>query len=143
MKKPVQLLLICVLATFLCGVNLVYAEDPKLVGTWKLSVPSKDESGKLCPFVPDSMEYFRDQTMTMSNFGSQRLPYKTTISKDERMKIDQIIPAFKGKSVILIKPNPSMDWLSTQMKYAYSIKNNEMTLTLQGYTPAKFKKQKR
>lgn len=142
MKNHVQLLLVWVMATFLFGVNLVYAEDPKLIGVWKLTVPSKDESGKPCPFVPDSMEYFKDQTMVMSNFGSQHLPYKTTLSKDERMKIDQSIPAFKGKGVMLIKPNPNMDWLSTPMKYAYTIKSNELTLILQGYTPAKFKKQK-
>lgn len=115
-------------------------ENSKLIGTWTMSHNSTDASGKPCPFVPESMAFFKDHSLTMVNFGDQHLPFKTVLTKEERQVIEKKNPALKGMTILLVKPNPGMDWESTPMVYGYSIVKNELTLTLQGWSPAKFAK---
>ena len=110
----------------------------KLVGSWTKTLNSTDSNGNPCPFVPDKMEFFIDQTMTMSGFGSRRLPYKTSLSRLERHVTEERNPDLKGKNLLLVLPNPSFIWASTPMAYGYFVEKNELTLIVHGWSPAKF-----
>jgi hypothetical protein len=122
------------------AVSAVPGEDGKLIGTWTLAQNSTDKSGQPCPFVPQTMEFFKDQSVMVTGFGEQHLPYKTILTKDERQAIEKSCPDLAGKGIVLIKPNPNMPWTSTPMVYGYKIVKNELTLILQGWSPAKFTK---
>jgi len=111
--------------------------DAKLIGAWTTKECSIDSAGSPCPYLPESMEFFKDQTMTMSNLGDQHFSYKTTLTKEEKKAIEQNNPEYKGKSLLLIKYNPNADWASTPM-YVYSVDKDELTLILKGWSPAQF-----
>ena len=112
--------------------------DQKLIGSWVKTLNSSDPSGNPCPFVPDTMEFFQDNTMTMAGFGSRRLPYKTALSKIERHVVEERRPELKAKDLLIILPNPGYNWYFSPMTYAYSVEKNELTITVHGWTPAKF-----
>jgi len=117
--------------------------DSKLVGSWKMTKNSVDSAGAPCPFVPEVFDFYKDKTVVLSNFGPQHLPYTTSVTNEEKEIIIKKMPDFKGKDILLIKPNPNMDWTNTPMVYAYSINNNELTLSILGYSPATFAKSKK
>ena len=131
-------LMILIAALVLMTASVVFAATPALTGTWKISVPSKSASGEPCPFVPDGIQFFKDQTVSLSNIGNQRLPYKTELSAAEKKAIETRIPEFKGKNILLIKLAPNMEWTATPMAYAYTITKGELTLILKGWSPATF-----
>jgi len=141
-KKYVYVLILAVIGMIGCQVQPAFSGEPlnntKLIGSWTKTLSPTDSAGNPCPFVPDSMEFYKDQTMTMPNFGTQHLPYKTTVTLDEKLSIEKRSPDLKGKNLLLIKPNPNMDWARTPMAYGYSVEKNELTLILQGWPPAKF-----
>jgi hypothetical protein len=112
--------------------------DLKLIGSWVKTLNSTDSSGNPCPFVPDTMEFFPDNTMTMTDFGSRRLPYKTALTRVERHVVEERKPELKGKDLLVILPNPGYNWFFSPMTYAYSVEKNELTITVHGWTPAKF-----
>jgi hypothetical protein len=134
------LMAIAVLASRINTASAVPGEDIKLLGTWTMTQNSNDKSGQPCPFVPQTMQFFKDQSVLMTGFGEQRLPYKTILTKEERLAVEKRNPDLAGKGIVLIKPNPNMPWTSTPMVYGYTIVKNELTLTLQGWSPAKFAK---
>lgn len=113
-----------------------------LVGAWKITHRPVDTKGKPCPFLPDTMEISKDQFLVMSNLPNMRLPYKTDLTAAETQAFEARSADFKGKSLLLIKPNPKMDWRSTPMVYVYSITKEGMTLTAQGWEPATYKRTK-
>lgn len=45
--------------------NRAFSTESELVGAWNISVPPRGLSGEPCPFVPDSIQFFADKTMTM------------------------------------------------------------------------------
>jgi hypothetical protein len=112
--------------------------DFKLIGSWIKTRNSTDSYGNPCPFVPDTMEFFLDHTMTMSDFGSRHFPYKTALTRVERHVTEERNPDLKGRNLLLILPNPSFNWFYTPMAYAYSVEKNELTITVNGWSPAKF-----
>lgn len=112
--------------------------DFKLISSWVRTLNSTDSYGNPCPFVPDTMEFFPDNTMTMSGFGSRHLPYKTTLTRVERHVTEERNPDLKGKNLLLILPDPSFIWFYTPMAYAYSVEKNELTIMVHGWSPAKF-----
>lgn len=136
MKRNSFLLILSVL--FMAISQPVFAGESKLIGLWTITVHSTNSSGEPCPFVPEAMQFFKDQTLIMSHSGDQHMPYKTTLTKDERQALEKRNPDFKGKNLLLVKPNPNMEWSATPMVYIYSINKKELTLTLQGWSPAKF-----
>jgi hypothetical protein len=142
MKRFAYLLILALIGIVVAQIQPSFSgesqKDTKLIGTWTTMECSTDTSGNPCPFLPDSMEFFNDQTMTMSNLGTQHFPYKTTLTKDEKLVIEKRNPYFKGKSLLLIKNNPNINWDSTRMTYVYSVDKDELTLTLQGWSPGKF-----
>jgi len=115
-----------------------YHNDMKLIGSWIRTLNPTDSSGSPSPFVPYTMEFFPDNTMTMSGFGSRRLPYKTALTRAERHVVEERKPGLKGKDLLLVLPNPGCNWFFSPMAYAYSVDKNELTITVHGWTPAKF-----
>jgi hypothetical protein len=114
-----------------------------LLGTWKITHRPLNDAGVPCPFLPESMQFFKDQTLVMSNFpGGVHLPYKTDLSPAEKQAFEKKSESFKGKSLLLVKPNPNMDWTTTPMVYIYSVNKNELTLTATGWEPATFRRAK-
>jgi len=143
-KKFAFLLILGVMTLLAARVDIAISAEPKeerkLVGFWTMTQNSTDASGSPCPFVPQTMQFFKDATVVMSSFGNDHLPYKTIITKEERQAIEERNPDLAGKGIVLIKPNPAMDWATTPMVYGYTIAKDELTLTLQGWSPAKFSK---
>jgi hypothetical protein len=121
-----------------------FAADPGklLTGTWQMVTPARDAAGNNCPFVPDTMEFFSDKTMTMSNMPGNRLPFKTDLTPEEKQAMETRDPALKGKNLLLVKPMPQMEWRSTPIVYSYSITKNELHITVTGWTPATFQRVK-
>jgi len=70
------------------------------------------------------------------------LPYKTELTADEQQALAKRSEGFKGKQLLLVKPNPRMDWRTTPMVYIYTVNKNDMTLTVQGWETATFKRVK-
>ena len=112
--------------------------DLKLIGSWIRTLNPTDSSGSPSPFVPYAMEFFPDNTMTMSGTGSRRLPYKTALTRVERHVVEERKPGLKGKDLLLVLPNPGCNWFFSPMAYAYSVDKNELTITVHGWPPAKF-----
>ena len=112
--------------------------DKNIIGSWKMTQNAKDSSGKPCPFVPESFVFYKDHTLTMTNMGDQRLPYKTAVTSKEKQIIEKRVPDLKGKNLLLVRPYPNFDWADTPMIYAYTVEKNELTLILQGWSPAKY-----
>gem|GEM_PF-1518023 len=143
MKKFAYVLVlvaIAVLASRIDPASAAPGDDVKLLGVWTMTQNSMDKSGQPCPFVPQTMQFFKDGSVLMTCFGEQHLPYKITLTKDERQAIEKRNPELAGKNIMLVKPDPAMDWASTTMVYGYTIVNSELTLTIQGWSPAKFTK---
>jgi hypothetical protein len=112
--------------------------DARLIGSWIRTLNSTDSYGNPCPYVPNTMEFFLDNTMIMSDFGSRHLPYKTSLTKVERHVTEERNPDLKGRNLLLVLPDPSYNWFYTPMAYAYSVEKNELTIMVHGWSPAKF-----
>lgn len=142
MKKACYLLFALVLGMLASNIALAAGKGPALLGTWVLTDSPTDASGKPCPFIPQKMQFFKDHTLTMSTIPNRSLPYKTDPTPDEREKIEARDPDLKGKQLLLIKPNPNLDWVSTPMVYGYSLKGDRLTLSIKGWEPSTFKRKK-
>ncbi len=136
--------IIAVLLSALALPHPAAAADPAalLRGAWSLVTPAKDASGNDCPFVPQKMEFFADGTMTMSNMPGNRPPFKTDLTAEERQAMETRDPALKGKSLLLVKPMPQMEWRQTPIVYSYSVTAKELRITVTGWTPATFQRAK-
>jgi hypothetical protein len=142
MKIFAYMFLAALLGIVAVQVQPVLAREPhqsfKLVGSWAKTLNSTDPNGNPCPFVPDTMEFFMDRSMNSSDYGSRRLPFKTSLTRLERHMTEERNPDLKGKNLVLILPDPSYTWVYTPMAYGYSVEGNELTLILNGWSPAKF-----
>lgn len=142
MKKSTRMVLLAVAGTILTQIQPAYSYGPhsdrNLFGSWTMTHYATDSSGNPCPYVPESIKFFIDKTVMIPRFGNHRFPYKTTVSLEEREKIEKRVPELKGKKLLLIKLGTKFDWDTTPMVYAYSVENNELTLILQNWSPAKF-----
>jgi hypothetical protein len=125
-------------------VQPVLAREPnqsrKLIGSWSLTLNSTDSDRSQCPYVPDAMEFFADQTIILSSYGDRHLPFKTSLTRLERRMIEERNPDYKGKNLLLVLPAPNFTWAYTPMTYAYALDKNELTLTFNGWSPATFKR---
>ena len=113
-----------------------------LSGVWKITHRPVNAAGVPCPFLPDSIEFFNNQSLIMSNVPGMRMPYKTALTAAEMQAFEKKSEGYKGKSLLLVKPNPRMEWLATPMVYIYSLTKGELILTAQGWEPATFKRLK-
>jgi hypothetical protein len=142
MKRIGYLLILIALGMLVSQVQPVFASEAnkniKLIGFWTKTLNATDPLGNPCPFVPDTMEFFKDQTITLSNFAIEHLPFKTDLTMREKQMMEERNPDLKGKKLLLVKPDPSIEWLVTPMVYGYSIEKNELTFMLQGWSAAKF-----
>jgi len=139
-------LCLLLIATFLpmtTPVQSAFASDAKeialLQGKWHIVKKPVDKSGKPCPYIPDAIEFFKDGTLEMSNMPGMHMPFKTDLASDEK-QIFEKRPEFKGKKLLLVKPNPQMDWKATPMVYIYEVGKNQLSLKVQGYEKALFRK---
>ncbi|MBK5277044.1 MAG: hypothetical protein JJE30_18615 [Desulfuromonadales bacterium] len=144
MKSFAYVLILAAIGMSIVLVQPVSAREPnqsrKLIGSWSLTLNSPDSDMSQCPYVPDAMEFFADQTMIISNYGDRHLPFKTSLTKLERRMIEERNPGLKGKNLLLILPAPNLTWAYTPLTYAYAIDNNELTLTFSGWLPVTFKR---
>lgn len=113
-----------------------------LLGKWKITHRPVNAAGKPCPFLPETIEFFKDRTLIMSNLPGKHLPYKIELTADEMQAFEKRSEGFKGKSLLLVKPSPRMDWQSTPMVYIYEITREGLFLTIQGWETATFKRVK-
>ena len=116
-------------------------QDNLLIGKWTITCNPLDASGKPCPYLPQTIEFFRDGTVGLSNIGDIHMPYKTKLTAEETQAFDKR-PGLKGQQLLLIRPSSEMDWKATPMVYVYTVTNDELTLTLEGWEKATFKRLK-
>jgi hypothetical protein len=134
----------CIFTLLLLGASIQASADepisnPKLVNSWKMTINATDKTGTPCPFTPEVFDFYSDQTVVLSNSDGQHLPYKITVTPEEREIIEKRVPEFKGKKLLLIKPNPNMEWTSTPMIYVYAFRGDSFLITLPGFSSAKYK----
>jgi len=114
----------------------------QLLGNWKLTYRPVNAADKPCPFLPETIDFQKGQHLIMSNLPGRPLPYKTDLTPAERKAFEARSPFYKGKNLLLVKPVPQMDWLSTPMVYAYKISKDGLILITEGWDPATFKRLK-
>jgi hypothetical protein len=112
-----------------------------LAGKWTMTNNPVDESGKPCPYLPKTIEFFQDGTLLMSNVGDIHMHYKTELMAKETEAFDKR-PELKGQQLLLIRPTSEMAWTATPMVYTYTVNRIELTLTMQGWPKATFKRTK-
>jgi hypothetical protein len=114
----------------------------KLIGSWKLTFRPLNPEGTPCPFLPETIEFKKDHNLIMSNLPGGLLPFKTNLTAAERKSFEARSPFFKGKNLLIVKPVPQMDWLSTPMAYGYQVSKDGLVLNTEGWDPATFKRVK-
>jgi hypothetical protein len=113
-----------------------------LSGAWKITHRPVNDAGVPCPFLPEAMNFLGDGSLEMSNIPGMHMPYKTKLTADEKKALEKRSEEYKGKSVLLVKPNPKMEWLNTPMVYIYSVAGDVLSLTPQGWETATFQRVK-
>jgi hypothetical protein len=113
-----------------------------LLGKWRITHRPVDAAGKPCPFLPESMEISKDHTIVMSNFPGMKMAYKTDLTPDDIRALAKRSESYNGKHLLLIKPNPQIEWRNTPMVYIYSIIKGVMSLNVVGWETATFKRVK-
>lgn len=144
-KLSIVILLVAAAILSFSPVQSAFAKDAKsaelLYGKWSITHRPVDKSGQPCPYIPESIEFFKDSTVVMSNMPDTHMPFKIDLTADEKQAIEQRTGS-KGKKIMLIKPNPQIDWTLTPMVYIYSVNKKELSLTIQGWEKATFKMEK-
>lgn len=146
MRRNILKVLFLSLGVFLlAGVPQGFAQTgagTKLTGTWSITHRPVNQAGVPCPFLPETIQFYQDGTVTMSNVPNARFPFKTELTASERKALDDASQTFRGKPLLLIKPSPRMDWLSTPMVYVFAVTGNQLSLTPEGWETATFKRVK-
>jgi hypothetical protein len=141
LKKSIVALLLVGLVLSLTPLQQVFAQEnsaAKLLGTWKISHRPVNASGP-CPFLPESIEFLKGEKLIMSNLPGRLLPYKTDLTATEQQAFEARSDSFKGKRLLVVKPNPRMEWTTTPMVYVYELNNKGLSLTVEGWETATFK----
>jgi hypothetical protein len=144
-KFSIATLLMAAVILSFSPVQSSFAKDIKsaelILGKWSITHRPVDKSGQPCAYLPESIEFFKDGTVVMSNMPDMHMPFKIDLTADEKQAIEKRA-GFNGKKIMLIKPNPQMDWKSTPMVYNYSVNKKELSLTIQDWEKATFKREK-
>lgn len=123
------------------GLALACAAADPLVGKWKVAQKGVDAANNECPFIPDEFEFFPDGTVAMSNMPGVKMAYKTKLSDTDAKSLMKKFTYLKDKKKILLMMPPGLnDWLNQSMAYIYSIKANELSMEIPGWSPSKFKR---
>lgn len=139
---------VCLTVALLLSISLAQhalaAENgvANLLGSWSITHRPVNEAGQPCPFLPEGIQFFKDQTLVMSNMPGRHFPFKIELSAEERKAIESRSEEFQGKKLLLVKPMPNMPWEKTPMAYVYSVTKDELTLVVLGWDPATFKRTK-
>jgi hypothetical protein len=106
-----------------------------LHGKWKISYKPVNADGKPCPYLPDTIEFFTDKTLMMSNIADIHMDYKTDLTDVELQAFDKR-PGFKVKQLVLVRPTPEIAWKATPMVYNYEVTKDVLTLAIEGWEQA-------
>ena len=112
-----------------------------LQGKWKIIHRPVDAAGTPCPYLPDTIEFFKDKTLMMSNIADIHMPYKTDLTDIELQAFDKR-PGLKGKQLLLVRPTSEMDWKATPMVYSYVVTKDELSLAIEGWEQAIYNRAK-
>ena len=143
LRNKLAALLLAAAVLAVVAVPQLFAKEntaAQLIGNWEITHRPVDASGTPCPFLPESIEFYKDQTLVMSNLPGRPLPYKTELTAGETKAFEARSEGYKGKTLLLVKPVPQMDWLSTPMVYVYSVTKDGLNLTADGWEAATFKR---
>ena len=97
-----------------------------LEGKWHVIGASQDRDEKV---LPDEIEFFRDGTASLPDFSTRKLPFKTSLSEEERTLLKKNYPDLEGRDVVLILLDPDRrDWLQNAAIYQYTVAGDELSL---------------
>lgn len=114
----------------------------QLLGTWQITHRPVNGAGEPCPFLPESIEFLRNQTLVMSNLPGTPLPYKTELTAPEQQAFAARSAGYRGKALLIVKPTLKMEWTATPMVYVYAVTKDRLTLSADGWEPSTFKRVK-
>jgi len=118
------------------------AAESALMGSWQVLERGVDSANNPCPFVPDTIEFFRDGTVSMTNMPQgMKMLYKTALSPEEAKAVMAKFPYLKDKDhILLMMPATQADWANNSIAYDYAVKGRIFTMTLPGWAPSTFKR---
>ena len=111
-----------------------------LLGTWKVVEPAKNTAGRNCPTIPEMMTFLNEGTVLMSYMPGRRMPFKIDLTAEEQRTLEARDAGLKGRKLLLVKPTPQTEWSTTPIVYSYMVTTNELTITVTGWSPAKFRR---
>ncbi len=117
-------------------------DSAALVGTWQLVESAKDADGNNCPFVGQQITFTADGKMISANMPVP-FKYKVNPSPAETKSAIARKPDLQGMEIMLaMMGNSPGDWAKAPIVYGVQLKDNQFTMKVSGYTPARYKKQK-
>jgi len=117
-------------------------DNAALIGKWQLVEIAMDKQGKPCPFVGKQIEFTTDGKMISPNMPVP-FRYKVNPAKAELEAAISKNPELKGMEILLASMgNSKIDWTKARIVYGIQLKDNQFTMKVSGYTPARYKKQK-
>ena len=139
----VAVLLLAIVLSFIPARHAIAKEakpTQQLLGSWVITHRPVNSAGIPCPFLPETIEFLKGQTVVMSNLPARALPYKTELTAAETQAFEERSERYKGKKLLLVKPSQQMDWRATPMVYIYSVNKDTLSLTVEGWDSATFKR---
>jgi|PlaIllAssembly_1097288.scaffolds.fasta_scaffold01967_8 hypothetical protein len=133
--KRALLIVLCLASTLSC----TKGSEVVLTGTWKITAKGVDSQNNPCPFVPEEITFFKDGTVSMSNMPpGMKMFFKTALTGEEARAVMEKFAYLKDKDhILLMRPSAPTDWINS-MAYDYSLKGNELTLFLPGWTASTY-----
>jgi len=117
-------------------------DNKELIGKWQLVEIAQDKEGKPCPFVGQQIEFTADGKMISANMPMP-FNYKVNPTKAEVEAAIAKNPELKGMEIMLASMGGSrIDWSKAPIVYGVQLKDNQFTMKVSGYTPARYKKRK-
>lgn len=132
------LTILVVLMLMLSGACVTKADNP-IVGKWKIAARGVDTADNPCPFVPEEIEFLKDGTVAMPNVpAGMKMFYKAGLKEEEARQVMAKYSFLKDRQHILIMGPSQADLISRAIAYEYSVAQNELVMTLPGWTPSIF-----
>ena len=117
-------------------------DSAALVGKWQLVEYAKDADGNNCPYVGKLIEFTAGGKMISANMPAP-FKYKVNPTPTEIQGAIARRPDLEGMEIMLAMMGDSQsDWSRAPIIYGVQLKDDQFTLKVSGYTPARFKKLK-
>lgn len=132
-----------VMAIIILTASAALALDQKaLTGKWILIERAQDNAGNPCPFVGQQIEFTADGKMMSPNMPMP-FSYKVNPAKAEVEAAISRNPELKGMEIMLASVGGGIiDWTKARIVYGVKLSDNQFTMKVSGYTPARYKKLK-